>query len=294
MIRGVVLGWMLAVGGAGAAGVEWKESGEGSGSMVVDDKLCWSYQAVTAEGKPCFPVLAIPGSGEVFTMFRPVDHRWHLGFWFSWKFINGTNFWEPDTNGVTRLVEHSSVPTGNNGMEFKSTLSYLAKGREVVREQRSVKVVTESSGNYTIEWDASFSALDSEVVFAATESKRNSGGVWVSGGYGGLTFRLAGGGEFEYSFGNDGDKKDVHTCGESSAKFEIVARSLKSGASARVVIEDHPENPRYPCAWFVRHNAAALKGEGYYAVGPGLLFHEPLKLEGGGVMRLRYKVSVER
>jgi len=23
------------------------------------------------------------------------DHVWHLGYWFSWKYINGVNYWKP-------------------------------------------------------------------------------------------------------------------------------------------------------------------------------------------------------
>ena len=35
---------------------------------------------------------------RVETLDQPADHRWHHGLWFSWKFIDGVNYWEHDGN----------------------------------------------------------------------------------------------------------------------------------------------------------------------------------------------------
>jgi hypothetical protein len=37
--------------------------------------------------------------GPVLTWLRPPDHPWHHGLWFSWKTVNGLNYWEEYENG---------------------------------------------------------------------------------------------------------------------------------------------------------------------------------------------------
>ena len=263
--------------------------------MLVDGKLCWTYVPQSPEGKPFFHVLAIPGTGDVFTSYRPPDHNWHLGFWFSWKFINGCNFWEPDSNGVTRVVAQTVTPSDDKALLVDATLSYLAKGREAVRERRAVRVTTKRNGDYTIEWASTFTAQETNAVFSTTPVSRDKEGKrWASGGYAGLMMRFADSPAFSYTYANDAGQADVLTCGEKSAKMEVVAVCKASGARAKITLSDHPENPRYPSTWFARHSTTDHKGRGYYLVGPSMIFHEPMTLAAGTSARFRYTVSVER
>lgn len=263
-------------------------------AMTVAGQTCWAYCPSSPEGKPFFHPLAIPGTGEAFTSHRPADHTWHLGLWFSWKFINGVNFWEPDTNGVTRVLTQDVTTGDDKRLTATATLAYLAKGREALREQRTVRVATAPSGNYTIEWDSTFTAQDTEAVLSATPSKKDKDGLWATGGYAGLTLRLADSPAFTYAFANAEGLADVRACGEPSPRFEITATSQASGARAKITFTDHPENPRHPTPWFARHSATAHKGRGYYLVGPSMIFHEPLVLPPGTSARFRYTLAVER
>ena len=263
-------------------------------SMTVDGKTCWTYVPQSDEGKPFFHPLAIPGTGEILTSFRPPDHTWHLGFWFSWKFINGVNFWEPDSNGVTRVISQTVTPASDMEFTADCMLVYLAKGQEAVREKRTVRVTTLPNGNYTINWDSTFTARDTAAAFSSTPVKKDSQGNWATGGYAGLMLRLADSPAFTYAFKNAAGQSDVKTCGEASDRLEIVATAQASGTRARITFRDHPENPRYPAPWFARHSVTAQHGRGYYLIGPSPTFHEPFTLLPGTSARFRYTVTVER
>lgn len=270
-------------------------SESGSITMRVDGKAAWTYTPESKEGKPYFHPLAIPGTDDVFTSFRPPDHNWHLGFWFSWKFINGCNFWEPDTSGVTRVVSQTVTPQSDKSLLIDATLAYLAKGAEAVREKRTVRVTTQPNGNYAFEWDSTFTAVGADATFSTTPAKKDKEGKrWASGGYAGLMLRFADSPAFTYTFANPEGKSDVMTCGEKSARMEVVATAAGSGAKAKITVADHPENPRHPTPWFARHSPTDHKGRGYYLVGPSMIFHEPLTVPAGQSARFRYTVTVER
>jgi len=267
----------------------------GAVSMQLGGKTCWTYVPQSKEGKPYFHPLAIPGTGDVLTSFRPPDHAWHLGFWFSWKFINGCNFWEPDPNGgATRVLAQTVTPSDDKTFLSEATLAYTVKGKDLVREKRTVRVSTGPDGNYTITWDSSFTAQDTEATFSCTPSKKNKDGNWATGGYAGLMWRFADSPAFTYTFTNSSGRADVKTCGEPGDRMEVFATAAASGAKAKITFRDHPENPRHPTPWFARHSTTDQKGRGYYVVGPSMLFYEPLTLAPGASVRFRYTVSVER
>ena len=263
-------------------------------SMMVKGKTCWTCVPQSSEGKPYFHPLAIPGTEDILTSFRPPDHAWHLGLWFSWKFINGVNFWEPGTNGVTRVVSYSVTTDKNNVFLSEGTLAYSIQNQEVVHEERRVSVTTQPNGNYTIAWDSTFTAGDKKAVFSSTPVKRDASGNWASGGYAGLMWRFADSPAFTYAFTNAEGLADVKTCGAKSAWLSVVATATVSGEKATITFHDHPENPRYPTPWFARHSSSAHKGRGYYLVGPSLVFHEPFTLMPNTSSRFRYTVTVER
>jgi hypothetical protein len=268
---------------------------KGAITMRVAGKPCWTYVPESKEGKPYFHPLAIPGTDDVFTSFRPPDHAWHLGFWFSWKYINGCNFWEPDTNGATRVVSQTVTPGDDKALTVVATLSYLSKGVEIVSEKRTVRITTQPNGDYAFDWDSTFTAVGADATFSATPAKKDKEGKrWTTGGYAGLMLRFADSPGFTYAFSNPEGKADVMTCGEKSAQVEVVATAAASGAKAKITVRDHPENPRHPTPWFARHSPTDHKGRGYYLVGPSMIFHEPLTVPAGQSARFRYTVAVER
>jgi outer membrane lipoprotein-sorting protein len=266
----------------------------GAVTMWVNGTNVWTYVPQSQEGKPYFHPLTVPGTGEALTSFRPPDHAWHLGLWFSWKLINGCNFWEPTSNAVTKVVFKKVTPAQSGSMVAFTELAYEGNGRELVREKRRVLVSTKENGDYTIEWDSAFTAGAEAVVFDCTKAGKNKAGDWASGGYAGLMWRFPDTPHFDYTFRNAEGKENVKACGEPSAWVEAVAVSKATGAKAKITFRDLEGNPRHPTPWFVRYDLNAHKGRGYYLVGPAMIFHEPLKLAAGGTARFRYSVAVER
>ncbi|MCL1920783.1 MAG: PmoA family protein [Kiritimatiellaeota bacterium] len=264
----------------------------GAATMTVGGKPCWTYNPVSEEGKPYFHPLCVPGTGDVLTGFRPDDHKWHLGLWLSWKFINGVNFWEPDKNAERKVVSHTETcDDATKAFESKAALAYVAKGKEVLREERVTRVVTQENGNYTITFDSAFTACGGEVKLDCTPAGKDKGGIWASGGYAGLMLRFAPNPAGTYSIADAQGRADAKTCGNASAWIETAVTLPNGGAKVRIT--DHPENPRYPNTWFSRHQPDAHKNTGYNLIGTGLVFHEPLTIEDGKSMRLRYTVEVK-
>ena len=101
------------------------------------------YHPDPPEGKPYFDLL-VPGSrDEYLTEARPKDHVWHLAFFFSWKFINGRNFWEPhDKRTANRAVSHKETPVPG-GEVFEAELSYELDGSI---EEKITAIVTRVYG----------------------------------------------------------------------------------------------------------------------------------------------------
>jgi len=268
------------------------DPGTQAATMKVGGKVCWSFHPTSEEGKPYFHPLAIPGTDDVLTDFRPADHKWHLGLWLSWKLINGVNFWEPDKDAERKVLSHTETCGDDKVFESKATLSYIAKGQETVREERVTRVVTQENGDYTIAWDATFTAVGGDVKFETAKAGQDANGIWTSGGYAGLMWRFAPNPPGTYSFVDTEGRTDVRTCGHPSAWIEANV-TMPSGAKAKVRMTDHPENPRYPNTWFSRHQPTAHKNQGYNLIGTGLVFHEAMTIKAGEKMRLRYTVSVE-
>ncbi len=86
----------------------WQER-ESSVALMQGEQVVWKFSHDPEAPKSYFHPVALP-DGPVLTWNQPPDHRWHHGLWFSWKFLNGVNFWEPNRStgkpdGQTR-IEH--------------------------------------------------------------------------------------------------------------------------------------------------------------------------------------------
>ena len=57
------------------------------------DRTVWQFYHGTDKDKPFFHPLSLI-DGTQLTDESHKNHPWHHALWFSWKFINGVNFWE--------------------------------------------------------------------------------------------------------------------------------------------------------------------------------------------------------
>jgi len=79
---------------AAPAGFSWSRT-DTSLALRHNDRSVWRLVFDPAKPKSWFHPLSTV-DGEVLTAFEPADHPWHRGLWWSWKLINGINYWEED------------------------------------------------------------------------------------------------------------------------------------------------------------------------------------------------------
>ena len=167
--------------------------------MTRNGRTLWNLELDTPEGRPFFHPLALP-SGRTLTDLRPADHIWHLGAWFSWKFINGVNYWEPadakrlgvEPAGETRVVK-KTVRTEGLDCVVDLKLAYGPRGAvaPVLLEDRTVTIdPPDPNGGYIITLRHRFTAQTDVTLDRTPPHGDVKTGKW-GGGYAGATLRLA-------------------------------------------------------------------------------------------------------
>ena len=179
---------------ATTANAEWVKS-DTSIAWQQNGHVVWQFTYDPAKGKPFFHPLS-PGSKSL-TNFKPEDHPWHYGLWFSWKYINGANYWEEDkksgrAEGATRWSEVQVEPRPDGSAQIQMNLAYThPSGRVDLTEKRVLQVSAPSAqGDFTIDWSSTFVAGENGAEFGRTAMPGEPNGQ-VNGGYAGLSARLA-------------------------------------------------------------------------------------------------------
>jgi hypothetical protein len=266
-----------------AASFTW-QTNETSLALRNGVKTVWQLVFDPKQSNAYFHPLATV-DGEVLTALRPADHPWHFGLWWSWKYINGLNYWDWQktkngrTEGVNELVGAKVKTNPNFSARIELHFSYHPPEKPpVLTETRTLEISSpDKGGNYRIDWTSVFIAADQPVKLDRTPPGHKKGGV-AYGGYAGLSLRFPKelkGWKFLTS-GNARSAKEGHGKDAQWADF--------SGTTAGIAIFDHPGNLRHPSPWFL---SAKLP---YF--GPAVLFNDPLELAPKQVLKLRYRVLV--
>jgi hypothetical protein len=239
-----------------------------------------------AEGKPYFhPLSTVDGS--VLSWLRPGDHPWHRALWFSWKYIDGLNYWEEDgktglSAGRTELTWVKVKTSSDFSARIEMTLScHPPEKEEVLSEKRVIEVsAPQADGCYRIDWVSRFGAAASTVVLGRTPIPGQTNGV-AYGGYAGLSLRMAKetlGWTFVDSEGREGAA--IH--GKKSEWVNVSGKFAEGRGG--VAILSHPANVSQPSSWYV------AKDMPYFS--PAVLFDEPLVLKRGEVLELKYRILI--
>jgi len=237
---------------APAETISWRQT-EHALALLNGTNVVWQIVADPAQGKPYFHPLATP-DGTLLTDLRPADHPWHRGLWFSWKFINGLNYWEEDrqtrrSQGATELVAEKLQPHADGSATFNFSLRYHPwNAPALLTEQRTVAITAPVHGHYEINWTSEFTAV-AQVSLTRTPPPGEPGGKSY-GGYAGLSLRLnqstAG-----WTFSNDSGATG------SAALHGQPAGWVKFSAGANcpaVTIFDSVENLHHPSPWYVNQH----------------------------------------
>jgi hypothetical protein len=192
-LRPVILATgVLTFAAQAAPPIIWERTEGESLAYKKGDEILWQFNFGTNTQKPYFHPLRVAG-GESLTASRPTDHRWHYGLWFSWKYINGVNYWEEDKDGRAQgntTWDAPVIKTRDDGAaEIQITLRYVSPTNGVMMiEQREIKISSpREKGEVTIDWTGEFEAMK-ELVLDRTPMPGEPHGA-VNGGYAGLAFR---------------------------------------------------------------------------------------------------------
>ncbi|MEI6808241.1 MAG: DUF6807 family protein [bacterium] len=275
-------------------GTEWAATGKVSGGVKKRFELSWSRTTNSialmnsgnvvwklnhdkAEGKPYFHPLSTIG-GDVLTCLRPGDHPWHRAVWFSWKYINGLNYWEEDkktglSEGRTELTGIKVTTAGDYSAKIEMALSYHPPGKEeVLSEKRTLDIgAPGEDGTYRIDWASSFVASSTDVVLGRTPLQGEAGGAgW--GGYAGLSVRMARE-TIGWKMVDSETRQDLAIHGKKALWIDVSGPIGLEKNPVGVAVFDHPSNIRNPSSWYVS------KEMPYFS--PALLFDSAQGLEKG-------------
>jgi hypothetical protein len=269
---------------------QWRRE-EATLALVGPSGPLWTFRYDPALDAAYFHPVSTT-DGRVLTWDRPADHVWHHGLWFSWKFINEVNYWEIDaetgrpagrTSWSNVRIEADDDLTARIAMD----LAYrpARQNDPVLTEERTIAVgPPDAEGTYTMDWTCAFRAVR-RVVLDRTPLPHEPGGqVW--GGYAGLSLRLAAALTERRVVSSDGPVTEMPEDRHRGHHDAVDYSGLVDGQPAGVAILDNPSNPRSPSPWYVIRSAEMS----FFS--PALLCDEPLTLQAGERLTLRYRVIV--
>lgn len=277
---------------AGARAWNWRQTGTAT-ALRLGQQVIWQFNHGPGEAKPCFHPVALPDR-PALTGFRPNDHPWHRALWFSWKFINGVNYWEEDrTTGESAGRTEQEPPVIELREDYSARIAQdlvyrPANGNPVMREHRVVEVIApvpEMNQEFHFDWDMTFTALQ-DLVLDRTPLPEEPGGQ-VFGGYAGLSVRFA------PEFGNvqalTTEEPVVFAQGRYRGRASGFAyRGRIAGRDLGIAILDHPYNLNAPSPWYAINDPVMR----YFS--PAVICYGPHRMKTGETLRLRYRVIVNQ
>lgn len=271
---------------AAESGLGWRTN-ETSTTLVSGDQIVWRYNYGPEDTKPSFHPLAM-ANGPTLTGFRPADHPWHRGLWFSWKFINGVNYWEEDKTtgkaaGRTEIVSTRVETRADFSARIVQQIRYQGKdGGAVLAEERVIELEAPSAnGGYSMSWVGVFTAK-SDVVLDRTPLPNEPDGK-VYGGYAGLSLRLAQGFGGVKAFTSEGDCVFTDERFRGKSLFLDYAGTV-DGREVGVAMLDHPCNLNTPSPWY------AINGREMRFFSPAVICFGPHRMKADEKLTLRYRV----
>jgi inosose dehydratase len=265
-------------------GYQWRQN-ETSLTLCHGDKTVWRLVANPKEPKSYFHPLASV-DGEELTAFQPADHPWHHGLWWSWKLINGLNYWEEDpkthvSEGTTELMSATFKPAADFSAHAELSFNYHPPGQAAVMTELRKLTITrpDADGRYRIDWTSEFTAGNAQVDLGRTPLANEENGK-PYGGYAGLSARLVlqpDGWSIRTSEGKTGAPASH---GQNARWMDF------SSPGAGITICDHPANLRDPSPWYV-HDSRPMS---FFS--PAVLFNKPLVLAAGQSLKLRYRILI--
>lgn len=259
-------------------------------TLKNNSEIVWRYNYNNRFGKPYFHPLSV--NQALLTCVSPPDHPWHLGLWFSWKFINGVNYWEyksnfnaPETGfkseGITEIKKKKITSNADFSSDIRMKLSYHPiNGKPVLAEERSLHVSSPfTDGSYYIDEEHVFKALKDTVILDRTPISGEAGGQsW--GGYAGLSMR----------FNQDFTTPEIITVADSvncrKCNWLYMGFNSLNGEKAGIAVLQHPQFTPSSSSWYVISDPNIP----FYYYSPAVLFDHKIVMKKGEALRLKYRI----
>jgi len=274
---------------------DWRQT-DSSLALLNNNRVVWQFNFDNEQPRPYFHPVCLTDGTEL-TWHRPPDHPWHYGLWFSWKFINGLNYWEEDRKtglpeGLTEITNIEVKPRDDYSAQIAMQLSYQPPSKAaVLTESCSISISKpDEDGRYSINWTSRFTAGAADVILDRTPITGEQGGQsW--GGYAGLSVRLAKN-VSDWQLTDSEGRKDLEAHGQKARWMNFGGRAAES-KDFGIAIFDHPDNLRSRCTSgspsFVIMDPKVPFG--YFS--PALLFNKPYTLPGRQSFSLKYRILIQ-
>jgi len=280
--------------GFAEAGLHWDTATTNAIALRRGGAEVWRFHFdPAASTKPYFDPVCVAG-GPSLTWARPPDHVWHYGLWFSWKYINGLNYWE-ETAGKSQGETFWAAPAvetrADGSAVIVCALGYrpTATHEPVLREARTIAVsAPDADGAYQMDWTQVFTAGGQPVTLDRTPlASEPHGQSW--GGYAGLSVRCA------KTFTNL--ETVASTAGrvprDAAGRLDVTAAAAEQngvidGHPYGIALLAHPANPRSPGDWYPIETPKVP----FYYLNAAFLLKSAYVMQPGEALTLRYRVCV--
>ncbi len=268
-------------------------------SLKNRSEIVWQFNYNNRFGKPYFHPLVLNNSD--LTCESPPDHPWHLGLWFSWKFINKVNYWEylkdfstPETGyrseGMTAIQKIRIVSNPDFSSDIRLNLLYYpVDGKPVLSEERRLHLSKPlEDGSYSIDEDHLFKALADTVLLDRTPISGEPGGQsW--GGYAGLSVR------FSQDYTSPQLISPADSAGLRKGNWLFMGLSTLSAEKTGILIISHPQFTPNSTSWYVIKYPPipfTYLGSTFNYFSPAALFDHNIALKKEETLRLKYQIWI--
>jgi len=265
----------------------WVET-DTSFALQKGEQIVWKYNFNELHGKPFFHPVVVGRNN--LTCISPDDHPWHLGQWFSWKFLNGVNYWEYQngtfqSEGVTEITDIDITRHADFSAEISLEIVYHPiDGENVLAEKRIIKVAAPlEKGDVSMEYILKYKALAEIVDINRTPIEGEPGGQsW--GGYAGMSIR------FNQDFMNPhfiSSWSETEDVSGKTGDWLYMGFTGLDGKQAGSQIMVSPDSQREGAAWYT----ISTEDLPFYYFSPAHLYYKPLLLKKGEELVLKYRID---
>ena len=272
---------------AASSALRWDVVSSNEFALKSGDADVWRLHADPArDTKPYFDPVAVAGAPSL-TCPKPDDHPWHLGLWFSWKYINGLNYWE-ETDGKAQGLTTWDTPVSELRPDGSAAITLnIRYAQAELRETREIVISAPAAdGSYAMDWTQRFTAATKTTLDRTPIAGEPNGVSW--GGYAGLSCRLS------------RDLSDVQSHVSSTGRVGMskhgtaylygAAAAEQSGVIGGkpygIAFLTHPSTARAPGDWYL------IEQKDFTYINASTLLTGALTLEPGETLNLRHRICI--